>query len=91
MFLLPEWVQAMSILMNQAECSGLGWRIAAEGKGKIETSVAAGTSETSCLLFKGTYLDAASQSETVGQAQGNSKHTRKNGRGECSITTVLSS
>lgn len=81
----------MSVLMNQAECSGLGWRVAAESKGKIESCVAAGTPEASCLLFKGTYLDAARESEIVGQAQGNSKHTRKNGRGECSITTVLAS
>lgn len=73
------------------ECSSLSWRVAAESKGKIEISVAAGSPEASCLLFKGTYLDAARKSETVGQAQGNSKHTREKGRGECSITTVLAS
>lgn len=84
-------VQGMSVLMNQGECSSLSCRVAAESRGKIESSVAAGTPEASCLLFKGTYLDVARESEAVGQAQGNSKHTRENGRGKCSITSVLAS
>lgn len=81
----------MSVFINQAECSGFDCRVAAKSKGKIEPSVAARTPEASCLLFKGTYLDAARESEIAGQAQGNSKHTRENSRGECSITTVLAS
>lgn len=83
----PTWmVQGMSVFMNQAECSSLNCRVAAESKGKIEPSVAAGTPEASC-----TYLDVVRESETVGQAQGNSKYTRENGRGKCSITTILAS
>lgn len=65
----------MSVLMNQAECSSLGWRVTAESKEKIEPSVAAGTPEASCLLFKGTHLGAARESEIEGQAQGNSSST----------------
>lgn len=58
-FFLHEWVQEMSVLMNKAECSSLSWRVTAESKRKIEPSAATGTPGASCLLFRGTYLDAA--------------------------------
>lgn len=59
---LPTWMSPGNVCFD--ECSSLSWRVAAESKGKTEFSVAAGSPEASCLLFKGTYLDADRKSET---------------------------